>query len=188
MDLYKTLILHGAIAPIGRISQWSYKNIVTTGLRTREFEWTEQFIHTYKTALSPSEQENAFAYNLAALYFEKKDFRMALETLQNVIFTDQTYHLGAKIIQIKCFYQLGETVALDSLVTATYKFLKRNRQLSEYGKKANLNFLKLLRKAMRIKQMELTYWGDKLSARRGTWLEEIERTHPLANKDWLLEL
>ncbi|MFN0013253.1 MAG: hypothetical protein ACKVU2_01780, partial [Saprospiraceae bacterium] len=101
LALYKSLLSRDILLRQGRISQWTFKNITTTGLRCGAFDWTEQFLHDYRDRLPPAERDNAFAYNLAALYFEKKDFTATLQTLQNVEFTDFTYHIGAKIAQLK---------------------------------------------------------------------------------------
>ncbi|MCK6692173.1 MAG: hypothetical protein L6Q97_08735, partial [Thermoanaerobaculia bacterium] len=141
LDLYRTLLDRNVLLRQGRLSQWTYKNITTAGLRSGAFAWTEQFLHQYRDALPPAEQENAFAYNMAALNFEKQNFPATLLTLQNVEFTDFTYHLGAKILQLKCYYLLDETEALTALLEATRQLLRRNRSLSPFGKTANLHFL-----------------------------------------------
>ncbi len=140
LNLYRALLDRGVLLRQGRLSQWTYKNITTAGLRSGAFEWTEQFLHQYRDSLAPGERDNAFAYNVAALFFEKGDFSNTLLTLQNVEFTDFTYHLGAKILQLKCFYLLNEYEALLALLESTQQLIRRNRSLSVFGKNANLNF------------------------------------------------
>lgn len=187
LDLYRRLLDRGLLLRRGRLSQWTYKNITTAGLRTGNFAWTEDFLHRYRSALPAEERDNAFAYNLAALFFEKEDYSNALQTLQGVEFTDFTYHLGAKIIQLKSYFLLGETAALEALLTATRQLLRRNKSLSGYGKAANLHFLKMVGRISnwqerrdRVRPREWKRLAERLRA-------EVDALHPLANKDWLLD-
>ena len=188
LNLYQTLLERDVLLRQGRLSQWTYKNITTTGLRSGAFGWTEGFLKNYRELLPPGEQENAFAYNLAALHFEKKNYAATLLTLQNVEFTDFTYHLGAKILQLKSYYLLEETEALNALLEATQQLLRRNRSLSSFGKSANLNFIRMLRQLHRWKQGADTKPPAKQMQRRKVLAEKIEQLQPLANKDWLQEM
>lgn len=180
LTLYQTLLERNLLTLNGHLSQWTYKNITTAGLRCREFAWTEDFLRRYRESLPPADRDNAFAYNLAALFFEQEQYAPALRALQGVEFTDFTYHLGAKIIQLKSYFLLGETEALAALLDATTKLLRRNRSLSTYGKTANLNFIKALRELSRQSSARRAAQpGSKLA-------DKIRAMQPLANKEWLL--
>lgn len=188
LQLYQELLERKIIFVNGYLTQWSFKNIITTGIRLQEFDWTEDFIHQYQSYLLPEEKENASVYNLAALYHAKGDFAKALQLLHNVEFTDSSYHLGAKTIQIKSYYELRETEALFALIEAFRKYLLRNRQISDYRKQANNNMLKLVRK---IYQLRLN--GQLLNQvtfnRRQRHLEQqLKIIQPIANKDWLEDI
>lgn len=187
LDLYRTLLDREVLLQGGRLSQWTYKNIATAGLRSGNFDWTEQFLNQYREMLPPTERDNAFAFNLATLYFEKQDFTKALRTLQNVEFTDVTYHMGAKIMQLKAFYLLDEWEALQSLLDSTEQWLRRNKTLSPFGKTTNINFLRMLR--------QIGLHTERLSLRKTDWnaqkqvlVRQVHQTQPLANKEWLLKI
>lgn len=188
LALYRTLLDRGLLLQNGRLSQWTYKNIATTGLRSGAFDWTENFLTEYRDMLLPSERDNAFAFNLATLYFEKQDFTKALRTLQNVEFTDITYHVGAKILQLKSFYLLGEPEALHSLLEATGQLLRRNRSLSAFGKTTNLHFIGILRQISQWKQKKNRLSPEKREQERQRLLERARRLQPLANRDWILRI
>lgn len=188
LALYQALLERDVLLRQGRLSQWTYKNITTTGLRSGAYAWTEQFLHAYRDRLPSTERDNAFAYNLAALFFEKKAFDATLQTLQNVEFTDFTYHLGAKIMQLKSYYLLGETEALYALLEATKQLLRRNRSLSAFGKTANLNFLRLLRQMQAWRERQTRVSAEQQKQQRHALAEKVHQTQPLANKDWLLEV
>ena len=44
LDLYKIQLEKGLLFRNGYLEEWDYKNIVTAGVRTNEFIWTEKFI------------------------------------------------------------------------------------------------------------------------------------------------
>ncbi len=189
LTLYRTLLERGLLLQQGgRLSQWTYKNIATTGLRTGAFEWTEQFLHQYRDALPLAERDNAFAFNLASLYFEKQALALTLQTLQNVEFTDFTYHVGAKILQLKTFYLLNENETLVSLLATTEQLLRRDKTLSAFGKATNLNFLRMLRQAGKWKMKKSQWSVQKSNRERLALLEKVAALQPVANKDWLLKV
>lgn len=183
-ELYKLLLAEGILLKNGQLSQWSYSNIITSAMRLQAYEWTEEFIHTYKDYLPEEVRNNAYSYNLAALYFERGDYTRALHLLFEVEFTDAFYHLSAKIIQLKVYFHLRETEAFFSLIEATRHYIARNRQLSEYQKKSNVNFLRL---SSRLFQHQVrTEWRAIDEQERERFVRAIEETQPLANKSWLL--
>ncbi len=189
LALYRSLLDRGLLLQHGgRLSQWTYKNIATTALRTGAFEWTEQFLHQYRESLPPDERDNAFAFNLATLYFEKQELALTLQTLQNVEFTDFTYHFGAKILQLKTFYLLNEDIALTSLLATTEQLLRRDKTLSAFGKATNLNFLRMLRRASKWKMKKARWTSHKSKRERQVLLEKVAALQPMANKDWLLKI
>lgn len=186
LRLYRTLLERDLLLKNGTLSQWTYKNIATAGLRSGAFEWTADFLETYRDALPNTERANAYAFNLASLYFEQQWFDKTLQTLQKVEFSDITYQMGAKLLQLKTYYRLQEFDALFSLLDATQQLLRRNRSLSEFGRQANLNFLKLLRKIAHWQAGRKDRFPRQHYRLRETLLKVVEQTKPVVNKEWLL--
>lgn len=181
LELYKVLLDRKIIFLDGYLSQWTYKNIVTTGIRLKEFDWTKEFIYKYQETLLVNERNNALAYNLAALYHAQGDYRNTLSQLQDVEFTDTNYHLGAKILQLKSYYELDEAEAFLALIEAFKKYIRRSKDLSDYRKKANANFLKLAKKIFQIKGRK----GKTVDQKRKKIKEDLTQLEPIANKSWL---
>lgn len=181
--LYKLLLQEAILFKNGTLTQWTFTNIITAGIRTQDYEWTERFIEEHQQHLAADLRQNVYTYNMASLYFEKQDYAAALRMLHNVEFTDAFYHLSAKFIQLKSYFLLAEHEALLALIQATRRFLQRNRQLSDYQKKSSLNFLHVLQ---RISQFRHANAGIK-----NTLLHQKQLAHdliylqPLANKQWL---
>ncbi len=188
LDLYKTQLQEKVLFRNGFLEEWDYKNIVTAGVRTKEFEWTEHFIQRNRRYLRPSVQENAYIYNLANLYYEMSRYRDALQLLHQVEFTDLSYHLGAKNIQLKSYYELDEFAAFNALIRAYRASVKRARQLSSYRQQSYLNFLRIAQKIGDCKQ-RLSYAKAAHLKKRFSEIQELLlNSRPLANSDWLEEV
>lgn len=185
LDLYKALLKRKALFRNGYLTQWTFRNIVTAGIRSKEFDWTEKFISNYQNRLLPEEQKNAVSFNLANLFFEKNDFAAALQQLQNVAFSDNFYQISAKTIQLKSYFELEETEAFYSLVTAFLKYLRRHRQLSDYHKELNMNFVKLAKKLFKLKQSTGILGNTTFEKKRKAFEEELEQAEKVVSKDWL---
>ncbi|MEO0776079.1 MAG: hypothetical protein AAF146_05925 [Bacteroidota bacterium] len=183
--LYRQTLDGEIIFKNGHLTSWTFKNIITTGIRLREFDWVEGFIFQYQANLIPEEQAGAVAFNLAALYYARQDYLAALRQLHRVDFTNTSYHLGAKIIQIKSYFELDETEALYALMEATRKYVLRSAQLSEYGKQANNNYLKLTRQLYRLKGRRTRLSEAAFAAVKKRLGERLESDQLVANKDWL---
>jgi hypothetical protein len=181
--LYQAMLEERVLLVNGYLSQWSFKNIVTTGIRLREFDWTASFMAAYQDRLPPEDCDNALAYNRAALGYARQDYDAALQYLQQVEFTDASYHIGTKIIQLKIYFETGAAEAFFSLVRAFEQYLRRQRELSDYRREANLNFVSLAKRAFVLRL--LPECDEKASAQ---WAEDLARLQPLANKEWLQRL
>lgn len=187
LSLYQFLLDRAIIYVDGQLSEWDYKNIVTVGVRLGELDWTHRFIHSYKDRLPAQLRDNAFAYNLSAFYFESGDYRNALIQLHEVRFTDSSYYIGARIIQLKSYYLLQETEALLALIDAFKIYLLRNDSLSDYRKRANANFLRLALKLHQLREATHYESAATLRTRHQKFTAMLQRTEPLINKDWLEE-
>ncbi len=184
LDLYKEMLDRRVLLRQGYLTQWSYINIVTAGIRLKEFKWTEDFIYTYRSQLAPEVQENVFTYSLAALQFERAQYLEALQTLQGVEFSDAFYHMAAKMIQLKSYYELQEEEALYALLEASRKYIKRNRQLSTYQKQSNGNFLKMIARLQKLRSRQAQY-GSAPPDNLNDLLQRIDTQPELANRSWL---
>lgn len=187
-QLYQLLLNQQLLISSGTLSQWTYTNIITTGIRLGEWEWTEQFLREYEAYLPPRQRHNAYQYNLAAFRFEKGTYDEALSQLHQVEFTDAFYHMAAKLVQLKIYYLLEEEEAFFPLVEATRQFINRNHQLSDYQQRSNLNFLKALHRLALLRTNQGRWPAGKWSGKRQQ-LEEFlgKQEEVVSNKAWLQE-
>lgn len=187
LSLYQGLLQRGLLLEnSGSLSQWTYANISTTGIRLRAFDWTEQFLNDHRSDLYPEQQHNAYTYNLAGLYFARRDFDHAQQLLMEVEFTDAFYQLSAKLILLKVYYEQGNYAALYSVAESARLYLIRNRQLAEYQRRSIKNFLKIIISLTSLKERK----ENKLTINpeRVTKLaNQLATTKELAQRNWLLE-
>lgn len=186
-NLYKQGLKADLLLTNGLISEWDYKNITTLGSNLKEFEWTEQFLQDYKDKLLASRRENAYNYNLANLYYNKKMFDKALEVLRDVQFTDVFYHLNTTFLQLRIYYDQRDTEAFMGLIETFRIYVIRNRKLTTAEKKGYTNLLRLAKNLAQLKHNASTFtkkaYGEKMLALR----KKIEETPNVINKQWLLE-
>ncbi|MGB1242987.1 MAG: hypothetical protein ACPG49_10730, partial [Chitinophagales bacterium] len=146
---------------------------------TKEFAWTEEFIETYKDKLAPNFRQNAYAYNLAYLYFHQNQFDNALKLLHEVTFEDIGYSIKSRTLLLRVYYELDEIDPFYSLIDSFKIYLKRNKLLSESRKKIYLNFIKFIARLSRLPKGQ--------NSRLLKIKKQIEETSNTANGNWLLQ-
>ncbi|MBI2270764.1 MAG: hypothetical protein HYU69_10480 [Bacteroidetes bacterium] len=184
-DLYESLLKTKIIFEDKYLSQSDYKNIVSIGLRLEKFEWTKTFIEQYKNSIAPEFRENAYEYNLASYYYSKHDYKNALKLLQKVEFTDVFYHLGAKSMLLKMYYELEEVEPFYSGIDAFKVYLGRNKQISPDQRLSHKNLVTLTKKAfdIRIRGTSSKNYQKAIE----TLKHKINTKKNIANLQWLKE-
>lgn len=178
--LYKSYLNKGFITIDDKINPYTFKNIVTTGLRLQEYEWVSYFIEEYKQYLPESFRDNVYSYHKAQLYFYTKDYGKMLQLLQTIEYEDLSYNLGAKSMLLAAYYETDEIEPLLSLLDSFKVFLNRQKKkipsstLNNYS-----NLLKFTRKLLRIDR------GDKAAIE--AIKNEMNATKGIASANWLKE-
>lgn len=183
--LYQQLLADGILLDSGFLAPEHYKNITTVGLRMKAFDWVTEFLETYKDKLPPESSENAYNYNLSVLYYEKGQYRDAMKLLQQVDFSDVYYHLGAKSILLKVFFEMQDDDSLKYHILAFKAFLKRNRRISSFHYEGHLNLLLMVSKVARIRRMKLRLSPEELAVRKNELLENIRAAGNIPNASWI---
>ena len=178
-ELYKSLIEKELIFENKELAPSDFKNIVTVSLRSGQVEWTENFIKVYKDRIPAAIRDNTYTYNMAFLYYYKNEFSKALRLLQNVEFADNYYHLDAKVLLLKTYYELNDTEPFFSLTDAFTNYLKRNKFISEYQRTVYLNFVRFAKKLMHLRI------GSRLTL--PDVRNELQELKQVADLSWLLE-
>lgn len=185
--LYKYGLHLNLILEHGMISEWNYKNITALGCSLKEYEWTENFIQTYKDKLPTHRQENAYNYNLAHLYYYTKRYHDALSVLLLVQFTDVKYHLNTSFLLLRTYFALKDTEALLSLIDTLRIYVMRNRKITTDQKRGYTNFLRFAKKLVLIRHQAAAFSRQTVEEKLQALAQKIEDTSNVINKYWLLE-
>jgi len=177
-DLYKTGLVNNIFVKDGILSPWTYKNIVTVGLKLNETVWVENFIEEFCHFIRDHQKDNAYYFSKCNLYFHKKEFDKAHEQLLQIQFTDAGYHLVSKILLAKIYFELKETIALNAHLDNFRVYIRKNKLISDSVKEHYLNFVSIIKKV---------YKADLENKKSNTGLMDlIENKKNVPDADWLL--
>lgn len=175
---YEVMISSGIIIENDAIAQFDFKNIVTIALRLKKFDWAEKFISDFSKNLPKENRLNSTNYNQAQLYYARSEFGAALKLLTKVEYTDVYYHLDSKVLLIKIYYETGQVEPLYSLIASFKTYLARNKMISAYQQVIYSNFIRFLKKILKIK------FGGKNTALQ--LQNEIRDKKQVADINWLI--
>ncbi len=178
-DLYRRGIESGALIEHGEISRWTFRNAVAVGLREKDYSWVEAFIRDYAPFLSVRYRAGYTQFNLAKLFYEKKDYAKAMQLLSTFEFNDDILvTLNAKTMLLKMLYEEGEFDALDSLLGSLGAYLQR-KELMGYHKSHYKLMLRFTKKMLRLSPYS--------HQQRQKLAQEIQLTDAFTEKEWFLE-
>lgn len=160
------------------ITIYTFRNVVTVGLKLEEDKWVLNFIQNYNKYIDEEYRDSITNYCMAMVSINKKDYSKAMRLLATTEIKDVFIHLNAKTMLLKMYYELDEADALESLLESMRTFIQRKQVIESY--KANYqNIVKFTRKLIRIKPY------DKLQIEN--LRKAITEASPLTEKQWFLQ-
>lgn len=178
-EIYQTVLEKEIILTKEVLSVWDYKNIVTVGSRIGKYDWVEQFIHQYKNQLSQEFRETAYSFNLARLFFSKKEYNKVIELLATVEYQDIFYLLDSKTMLLKTYFETNEDEALYALLDSFKVLLNRKKVVAPAYRTNYGNLVKHTRKLMAYRN------GKKVDLK--ALLQTLESDSNVADLGWLKE-
>lgn len=178
-EMYEDYLKKELIYIDGELDPFHFKNIVIAGLRLGKFNWIEEFINESREKIPESSRENAYTFNLARLFWYKKEHDKVISLLQEVEYEDIVYNLSAKAMLLTTYYETGETEPLYSLFESFRAYLSRRKDIPERWKKGYMNLIKFTKKLTRIIK------GDDKAINRIKI--EIKESNNIADVKWLNE-
>ena len=174
VELYEKGLQQEVLLEEGKISPWTFKNVVKLSLGLGRFDWVEQFVKSNYEKLDKQFREEALHFSLADLNYHRKNYDDSLFHLNQVEFSDIYYWLDGKVMLLKIYHENNETEALLSLIQSFRIYLKRNKRLSDNIKETYLNFTNILYEIQR-----------KADTKAAMLLEKIKETRWLTARSWL---
>jgi hypothetical protein len=175
-ELYQAGLKRSYFLNNGTLSRFTYRNVVTLGLKLQAFDWVENFVNEFKENLEPKHCQPMYSFNMARLAYERRQHGLALQLLQKSEYSDLLLNLAAKTLMLKIFYENGDYDTLDSHLSAMQQFIRR-KKIMGYHRENYLSF------ALFLKRLMETHDKAALDALR----EEIRAAGGVAEREWLLE-
>ncbi len=161
----------------GKLSRFTYNNIVAVGILLKEFDWLENFISTYAEKLDPDYRDSTVSFNNARIAYSRENYGEVMTHLQNVEFKDLVNNLIAKTMLIKVYYELEEYDLLFSHLDSFQIYIRR-KEVSDFHRMNFMNIIRFVKKIIALPEM------DKKG--RKTLRNEIEAEEVLTEREWLL--
>ncbi|HFA49331.1 MAG TPA: hypothetical protein ENJ95_09975 [Bacteroidetes bacterium] len=179
LDLYKSGLQTGLLIEGGRLSRFTYNNIVKIALLLREeWTWAGRFVEEYKAYLDPAFRESAFSLNSALMAYAGKHYDEALGHLQKADYKDLISNMVAKTLQLKIYFETDEYDLLDSHLRTMRMFIRRNKKMG-YHRKNWSNIVRYTKKLMELNPFD--------EAQKTHLRKQIEAEEVLTEKEWLVE-
>lgn len=178
MDFYEDGLENRYLIENGRLSRFTYHNIVAVALQLKRTDWAEHFIQEWTRQLDPRFKERMESFNRAKIAYAKKEYTTAIGLLQRSNYHDLLLNLGARALLLKIYVELDEYEALDSHLEAFQSYLTRKAALGYH----RTNYRKLIYYTKKILQL-----APSAAKARAQLQERIEAEPILTEKTWLLE-
>jgi len=177
MLLYQRGLETNALLENGILSRFTYQNIVSTGLRTKQYEWTDSFIENYKSKVEKAYQESAYRFNKGRLAYDQKQYEEALDLLKDTDHKDLLINLFSKTLLLKIYYELEEFKLLGAFLDSFQIYLRRKKVIG-YHKE---NYQKIIYYTQQLMKVN-PYDKEKKTLLK----QKISEDEGLLEKEWLL--
>lgn len=165
-----------------------FQNVIAAALSTGEpenLDWAENFLKEKISLVQPGNYLPALEkFNRAAIHFYRGEFEKCFESLENFPYTNRFfYYCDVNSLRLRAQFESSWYVAdYWDEIQKVKKRIKSDEALSTGHRQGYLNFFELLKQLFKTceqgkpEKEELS----KLKAR-------VEKTHPVAQKKWLME-
>ncbi len=155
----------------------TYSNIVFLASKQHRYDWAIDFITTYHQYLQMASQVPLFHFSLGKIYYEKGQLEDSLLQLHKVDTKASFIFLGARILQLKVYYELDEVDSLEYLLESLRVYIQRSKDLA-YRKAHYSNILVFTKQLLQLPIMD--------KKEKEAFRQRIEEAEILGEKEWFL--
>lgn len=180
IDIHDILLEKGLLLENGELPPRIYMNLMYAGLRSGRVDWTRDFLHRWRDFLPRDVADNLHGYCLAQWHYFQKNYGQAQQALARVEFQDFLLAIGARSLQVKIFYETGQTELLFSALEANRLFLLRAKQIEPRLRRQMQQFIDFARRLAKI------FPPDPAKLR--ALAERLPPATEVMHRDWLAEM
>ncbi|MFK7808844.1 MAG: hypothetical protein AB8F74_13655 [Saprospiraceae bacterium] len=176
-ELYQLSLAQGYLFEDGIMLESTYVNIVMLASKLKKYDWAVSFITDQQSHLKEAVRDSLYRFSLGKIYYEKGLLEKSLKELVLVDTKASFIFLGARVLQLKIYYELDEIDPLESLLESLRVYLQRSKDLA-YRKAHYSNILSFTKRLLQLPAMSKK---EKLA-----FQEQVEETVVLGEKEWFL--
>ncbi|WP_020568123.1 hypothetical protein [Neolewinella persica] len=176
--LYKLALSLGFLYDRGRLTIFTFNNILALAIRLKQVDYAASFLDEYQHQLPEKGGSEVLALGRARLALATGQDGDALFHLQQADFKDFIHHLTARVMQLKIYFRQDNYGLLQSHISSTRKLLTRRKRIG-YHLQNYRNIFQFANAIIRLAP------GDNKA--KQLLIKRIEQTDPCTERPWLLE-
>jgi hypothetical protein len=123
------------------LNRFVFTNFITIALKLQHYSKAENFIELYNKLIHRTYRKDTINYNLARLFYIKKEYKNAIRILVTISLQDIFWELNAKVIQLKIYFETNDLDLLDNALFNFTQFIRRKKNIG-YHKDYFLSIVK----------------------------------------------
>ncbi len=177
--VYKIMEDKGILNKSKYITVVDFNNAIISALETGKFLWADKFFNKYKERLLPELHEAAINLAKTQIFFYKKKYDDALETLNNVSYNNHYFYLQSKKMLAKIYFEKNDYESITYIIDTTRHYLKRNSGISRINWELFSKFFVYLKRLINLDANH----KEKIS----NAIEDLEKENNVSSKEWLMK-
>ncbi|HLT24370.1 MAG TPA: hypothetical protein VK004_04530 [Ignavibacteria bacterium] len=157
-----------------------FRNIILSGILNKDYQWVQIFADQYIPLLKPDRRETMKHFVNAHLAFERKEFRVALDSLNSMNFDLVLNKFDVRNLMLKIYYELELYEQAYTYLDAYRHFLSGNKESARIHYEQYGNFISLYTKLLKAREEKEYNILDSFE-------NYIKTTEKLASRAWLSE-
>ena len=178
-DMYELLVLERGLP----LSPGQYKNMVMLGCRLDKLDWVEEFLTEAKRHLEVGREvaEEIQGFNRGVFYFYRKNYEEAERAFNRSFkrIPDIFYELDARAYLLMIFYEMGNSIGMESLTHSFRVYLEREDRVSDFHRESYGDFIRFYRRMLSVRPDD--------AKRIQKLKDEIAQSRMRTGQSWLLE-
>ncbi|OFZ01027.1 MAG: hypothetical protein A3K10_06305 [Bacteroidetes bacterium RIFCSPLOWO2_12_FULL_31_6] len=187
LSLYKYLIDSECLFKGESDAHLSYHNIVNACLMLKQYDFTREFILSFKSKLPPAKQEFHYNRELAKLLRREKKYAEAIKLLRPLSSNNLFIELDIRQSLLGLYFLNHQLEELEYFHAAfkNYLFRKKNMLPNYYFDLLN-NYLIFIKRIFFFKLQLKLYDNNEYKQLFDKLYQQIQDTTPILHKDWLI--
>ena len=187
IELYKVGLARELVISKGRMTDYTFSNIVVLNNLLQRYAEAIDFAYTYHTALTEEYQKDGLTWAQANTYYHSGNYQSAIDHLVDYSFSNGTYDLQGRVLLLHAYFDVfledrSYYSYLFDYGNAFERFVQRSRYYSKQKKSAITALIRYTRKLSKLQDQY------QLSERSLDHIyEQVRSDKSIYAKAWLIK-